>query len=83
MGTVGLLSFCGMMFVILGRAISRAKERSHDPHDPLLPRAVAWAFATTVVVTFTIWPLSHGLGQMLVLIAAMGVAGIRQTAVTT
>ena len=74
MGTVGLLSFVGMMGLVLARTLAYAKEKDDDPAGQALRRAAAWGFATTVLVTVTIWPMAHGLGQMLVLVAAMGVA---------
>jgi O-antigen ligase len=81
MGIIGVVGFVLLMGGLLRRLAVharasamvvvtdvRARERAQ------LDRALFWAFATACLITFTIWPFAHGMGQLLVLIAALGLA---------
>lgn len=77
MGAIGVLSFGSLMVVILVRTLgsARATAANVEPsgfETVALKRAVAWAFATAFLIAFTIWPFAHGIGQLMILVAAMG-----------
>ena len=81
MGIVGVVGFVLLMGGMLRRLAARARASAgvvatdaRALERAQLDRALFWAFATACLVTFTIWPFAHGMGQLLVLIAALGLA---------
>lgn len=82
MGIIGLvtfLCFMGTVFWILLRGARRFCESTGMNDDERsLRRALLWSFATVCVISFTVWPFAHGVGQLVMLIAAMGFALERQ-----
>ena len=58
---------------------------SHRPQedaagDAALGLALLWSFAAVCLASFTAWPFAHGIGQLVMLVAAMGVVVARQAA---
>lgn len=84
-GILGLAAFVALLGTLLyvlltsarraGRAVIAATDDTAGAAtDANLRRAVLWSFAAVCTVSFTVWPFAHGIGQLAVLVAAMGVA---------
>lgn len=72
-GILGLTAFLGFLFAAFRVLLSVA--RSPEAHaDIELRRALFWSFSVTVFVGFTAWPFAQGLGQLIVIVLAAGVA---------
>jgi O-antigen ligase len=73
-GLVALLAFLGAIFRILVR---RVREADRDPRvsaeERSLRRALLWSFATACLAGMAMWPFAHGTGQVVMLVAALGV----------
>lgn len=70
--------------------VTRGPETAGDPSggpDPVRPddgdvhlmRALLWSFACACLACLTIWPFAHGVGQLIMLVTAMGVVQARST----
>lgn len=76
-GVVGLLALAALLWVTLSRMLRNARAATRAPAaaaDRSLNRAVLWAFSTACVILLFEWPFSHGPGQLIMLIAALGFA---------
>ncbi len=82
-GLVALVYFVVSTLFVLWRGValdpsaaasepSVAGERSADARNRALRVALLWSFATACVVTLFEWPFAHGIGQLIVLVAAVG-----------
>ena len=78
MGAVGLIAFVaffGSCFVALLRSARRGRmDASSSLVETSLRDTAFWAFATACLVSFVEWPLAHGVGQLIILTAALGFA---------
>jgi putative inorganic carbon (hco3(-)) transporter len=78
LGVVGLIAYLGVIAAIFMILLRSARRYRSTPDMTLrersLRRAILWSFATMIVVSFTAWPFAHGVGQLIMLIAAMGIA---------
>lgn len=78
MGLVGLgalLFFFGALFVVLLRGARRAGSHPDVPaRQAGLRHTVLWSFVIACLVSFMEWPFAHGIGQLIMLVAAMGFA---------
>ncbi len=76
MGSIGLLAFVaflGTVLVVLLRSVRQeTREQPVPPGRLTLRRALLWSFAAVCTVSFSVWPLAHGIGQLAILVAAMG-----------
>jgi O-antigen ligase len=70
LGLGALLTFLGGVLVVLLRSARRAGYG----RDGLLRRALLWSFTAACLAGFTVWPFAHGIGQLVMLVAAMGIA---------
>lgn len=77
-GVVGLgafLVFLAAAFVVLFRGARRARSNPRlSPAELSLRRALLWSFATACMVGMVEWLFAHGIGQLIMLVAAMGFA---------
>jgi len=73
LGLAALLLFLGAVFFGLLRS---ARASSAGP-DALLRRGLLWSFTAACIAGFTAWPFAHGIGQLIVLVIAMGLAAAR------
>ena len=75
-GLFGLITFLVFMVSImvgLFRSARRAQLQADTmPDEANLHRALLWSFVTFCTVAFTAWPFTHGLGQLTMLVAALG-----------
>lgn len=81
-GVLGLAGFVGLLTVTLLALLrsARAEARQPDRRGGLtLRRALLWSFAIVCTGGFTVWPLAHGIGQLAMLVAAMGLAASHGT----
>lgn len=86
-GILGLAAFVWFLaahFRVLLRSARRdAAPGSASPGaappsaDAALRRALLWSFTAACLACFTAWPFAHGIGQLIVLVAAMGIAAAR------
>lgn len=78
MGSIGLVAFVAFLggsLLILLRAARGTRDRSDRSRDEArLRTALLWSFATACLVSFAAWPFAHGIGQVIMLVAAMGFA---------
>ncbi|MEX1184842.1 MAG: O-antigen ligase family protein [Gemmatimonadota bacterium] len=78
MGLIGLISF--LVFIAsVGRILLRGARRATAEtgialEERSIRRALLWSFGTVCMVSFTVWPFAHGVGQLVMLIAALGIA---------
>lgn len=72
-GLLALLWFLSANLVVLLRS-ARAAD---DERDAALRRALLWAFAAACLAGFTAWPFAHGIGQLVMLVIAMGLVAAR------
>jgi O-antigen ligase len=74
-GLVALLVFLRAPFVSLLRGAKRARlDARISPDEARLRRALLWSFAVALTVCLVEWPFAHGIGQLLILVAAAGFA---------
>lgn len=75
-GIVGLAAFSvfvGTTFVVVFRAARRWRtDPGIDGDERFLRASVLWAFATFLVMSQFAWSMIHGVGQLVMLVAAMG-----------
>ena len=75
-GLFGLITFLVFLISImvgLFRSTRRAQlQVDTNPDEANLQRALLWSFATFCSVAFTAWPFTHGLGELTMLVAALG-----------
>lgn len=77
LGLGALLAFLGTCLRVLLRG-ARGKARSAE--DASLRRAVLWSFSVACTAGFFEWPFAHGVGELIVLVAGMGLALARAEA---
>ena len=84
MGVVGLIAFVAVLGAVFVRLLRGARRAVRDPAAPPeereLARAVLWSFTTFCAVAATGWPFAHGLGELVMLVAALGLARRRDEA---
>ena len=77
-GLFGLLVFLGSGVRAL---LVKARHQRLDPTTPadeiMLQRALLWSFVTACFIGFAEWPFAHGVGQLILVVAAMGYARSR------
>lgn len=76
-GIIGLTAFVALVltiFRVLLRGARRGSQESMSPGDRSLRRALLWSFGVFCVVSLTGWTFAHGIGQLAMLVAAMGLA---------
>lgn len=78
-GVVGLLAFVAFMGAVLITLLRSAREaaRTSDTaaavrEDRGIERAVLWSFSAALVASMAVQPFSHGPGQAVMLVAAIG-----------
>lgn len=74
LGFAAFVALLGTLFIVLLKSARRARADTEPGSDAHLRRALLWSFATVCAVSFTVWPFAHGAGQLVVLVAAMGIA---------
>ena len=72
MGLVGLAAFLAFVTISLARLVRSARDDSGEREERALRGAVAWSFAVVCLVSLTGWPLAHGIGQLIMLVLALG-----------
>lgn len=74
-GLIGFIAFLGATLFVLLRGARRVRDQPERGSDEIhLRHALLWSFATVCLVGFAAWPFAHGLGQMVMFVAAMGFA---------
>ncbi len=72
-GVLALLVFLGgALRVLLRGARAHRLDAAMTRGDASLRRALLWAFAVALMLGFVEWTFAHGIGQLIILIAAMG-----------
>lgn len=80
-GLIALVSFLGSGLFILLRSARRAHiDPDVSPEEVSLRRALLWSFATACALGMVEWLFAHGIGQLVMLVAAMGFARQRHQA---
>ena len=73
-GIVGLLAFVIWIIITLRMQIRRTRREDRDPavsvEERSMNRALLWAFGTAAAAGMVVWPLAHGTGQAVMLVAA-------------
>jgi putative inorganic carbon (HCO3(-)) transporter len=80
MGVFGLLAFLYLIastWLVLLRSARRARRSSGEDtrasfRDRALRVALLWSFTAVCLVSFFEWPFAHGVGELIVLVAAAG-----------
>jgi O-antigen ligase len=73
-GLLGLVAFVALLAVVLRILLRSARDAAESGHaDAALRRTVAWAFTTAVLLAFNEWIFAHGIGQLVLLTAALGI----------
>jgi O-antigen ligase len=73
-GLIGLAAFVVFLAVIFRRLLALARSPAPSPVEESLRVALLWSFAIALVEGMFEWPLSHGHGQVVMLVAAAGIA---------
>lgn len=73
LGLPGLAAFVAFMILTLVALLRAA--RGAETADRALSATALWAFATAVLVAFSEWIFAHGIGQLVLLSAAIGATG--------
>ena len=76
-GTVGLVAFLVFLFAcfrVLVRSARDARAQHASDAEQSLRRCVAWSFGVACCAGMVVWPFSHGTGQAMLLITAIGLA---------
>ena len=71
-GLAALVWFVVAVMVVLVRSARRARSSGGDPGEAALRRTLAWSFGTVVAVGLFEWVFTHGIGQLIMLVAGMG-----------
>jgi O-antigen ligase len=79
MGAVGVTAFVlflgtSLLVAVRGARAGRRKGGARTEEQRLRETAL-WALATACLVSFVEWPLAHGVGQLIMLVAALAFAG--------
>jgi O-antigen ligase len=78
MGSVGVTAFVlflgTSLFVALRAARAGRRGAAVKTEEQRLRETALWAFATACLVSFVEWPLAHGVGQLIMLVAALAFA---------
>jgi O-antigen ligase len=81
-GLFGLLVFLGSGVRAL---LVKARRQRVDPtttlDEMMLQRTLLWSFLTACLLGFAEWPFAHGVGQLILVVAAMGYARSRTVVV--
>jgi hypothetical protein len=92
-GLVALVALYGSILLRLVRGTGRARAPLGVPGNAArapgrfpaeqsdegnLGRAALWSFGIACAITFLEWPFAHGIAQLIMLVAAMGLALDRQ-----
>jgi putative inorganic carbon (hco3(-)) transporter len=73
-GILGLLIFLAAGFRILLRNARVARANGSTADEIALHRTLLWSFATACGLGFVEWLFAHGIGELIMLVVAMGVA---------
>ncbi|HET7322142.1 MAG TPA: O-antigen ligase family protein [Longimicrobiaceae bacterium] len=73
-GLVGLLALLALMGTGFVAALRAARAPARSVEEASLRRTVLWSFTVACFVGFFEWPFAHGVGEMIVLVAAMAFA---------
>jgi O-antigen ligase len=77
-GAPGLIALVVLFGAVLLRLVRGARRGRRDPQvrpeEASLRRAVLWSFAIACSVSLVEWPFAEGIGQLIMLVAAMGFA---------
>lgn len=75
LGLAAFLAFVGTTLLVLLRRTREARGCPATPREErALRRTILWGFAVACAVSLTAWPFAHGVGQLVVLVAAVGFA---------
>ena len=78
-GLLALLVFVGGTFRVLLRSARHADVATGvSTEEASLRTALLWSFTTACVVSLFEWPFAHGVGELIVVVAASGVALARE-----
>jgi O-antigen ligase len=72
-GILGLLAFLWFLLAAF-RVLLAVARRAESPARAELRHALFWSFTVAILIGFTAWPFAHGLGQMVFLVLAAGIA---------
>jgi O-antigen ligase len=72
LGVLALSAFFGGTLAAMVRVARRSRGTS--PEGDVLRATAVWGFATAFLVSFLEWPLAQGVGQVIMLVAALGFA---------
>jgi O-antigen ligase len=82
----GILGLFGLLVFLGGALRAQLREARRLRADPLadadevaLQRALLWSFMTACLLGFVEWPFAHGVGQLIMVVAALGYARTRLT----
>ena len=77
----GMFGLLGFLIILIGAHVGAVRwvlaargEVGNGHHEVGTRRTVLWALASVALVSMTIWPFAHGVGQLVVLVIAMAVA---------
>ncbi|HSL71303.1 MAG TPA: O-antigen ligase family protein [Longimicrobiales bacterium] len=70
-GLIGLVALIALLAGIMHRLRSTLK-REAKPAERALPRALVWSFGIVCLLGFGEWLFAHGIGELIMLVAAMG-----------
>jgi hypothetical protein len=74
-GLSAFVLFLGSTFLVLRRSARDGRRGAGASAEERSLRDTAlWAFATACLVSFVEWPLAHGVGQLIMVVAAVGFA---------
>jgi O-antigen ligase len=81
-GLVGLIAyvvFLVVCFRVLVRSARAARHNGADPAEQSLRRCIVWSFGVACCAGMVVWPFSHGTGQAVLIVLAVGLAraGVR------
>jgi len=72
-GVVGLVALV-LFLVAFFRVFRRGVLEAEEDHERSLRGALLWSFGIFVVAGLALWPFSHGIGEAVILILALGAA---------
>ena len=75
-GLLALVAFLGSTLWAMVRQRRGGPHPSSNTDDTALRTAVLWSFTVACTVAFAEWAFAHGVGQLIMLVAAMGCAGL-------
>jgi O-antigen ligase len=80
-GLLGLLVFIGFTLRVLLQDARRLRaDPLADPLESSLQRTLLWSFTTACLLGFVEWPFAHGIGELIMLVAALAFARSRTAA---